>query len=177
MNPGYSRKNLWWGLGLVVLGLSGMSLLHGNGPGMGPFSGWGTGGFFDKGSCASNGERIYYLGIDDEGERIPTRGGPPWLYPMGGSCVNCHGPDGLGGFSIMMGTKVPGDIRYTSLTSEEHGHDAKDADESHRYTEEDIKRAITEGVAPDGDRFDPTMPRWKLDREDLSDLIDFLKDL
>lgn len=39
-----SKKTLWWGLGLTILGLAGMFLFHGADPGMVPFSGWGGGG-------------------------------------------------------------------------------------------------------------------------------------
>lgn len=177
MNSRPSRKLLWWGGALIILGLGGMSFFHGAGGGIAPFSGWGGGGYFDKGSWSSNGERIYYLGIDGDGDRIRTRGGPHWLYAMGGGCVNCHGPDGRGGFPVMMGTKVPPDIRYGSLVSGEQGHDGDDDGEGHRYTDEDIMRAITEGVEPDGEPLDPTMPRWKMDQEDLADLLDYLKTL
>jgi len=177
VRPDRSKKSLLWGLGFILLGFAGISMVHHSGPGMAPFSGWGGGGFYDKGSYASNGERIYYLGIDSQGERIRTRGGPHWLRAMGGSCVNCHGKDGHGGFPVMMGTKVPSDIRYQALTSGEHGHDGEEGEEGHRYTDEDILKAITEGVEPDGNRLDPTMPRWKMAEKDLVDLLEFLKSL
>jgi mono/diheme cytochrome c family protein len=175
MRPRRSRKTLWWGIGFILLGLAGMSLFHVAGPGIAPFTGWGGGGIYDKGSYSSNGERIYYLGIGSEGKRIPIRGGPHWLYAMGGSCVNCHGQDGSGGFPIMMGTKVSSDIRYERLVSRQHNHE--DENEESIYTEEDIRRAITDAVMPSGKPLDSTMPSWKMSEEDLSDLINFLKTL
>lgn len=175
MKPSRSGEALWWGIGLIVLGLAGISFFRTAAPpGSAPFSGWGSGGYYDRGSYASSGERIYYLGIDSEGKRIRTRGGPPWLYGMGGSCVNCHGPDGRGGFPVMMGTEVPSDIRFSNLMTGEHGQGGEGAS-GHRYTEEDIRRAITDGVEPDGERLDPTMPRYDMGDEDLNDLIGFLK--
>ena len=177
MKPHRSRKNLWWGVGLIVVGLAGMSFFHACGTRVAPFSGWGGGGVLDKGSYASNGERIYYLGIDSEGNRIRTRGGPHWIRAMGGSCVNCHGADGQGRLPVMMGTKLPADIRYQALTSGEHGHDGEDGEAGPVYTDEDIMRAITDGVEPDGKRLDPTMPRWKMADQDLRDLVDYLKTL
>ena len=66
----------------------------------------------------------------------------------------------------MMGTKVPTDIRFDSLASGGHGHP---------YNEEEIKRAIKDGVEPDGERLDSTMPRYDMSEEDLEDLIGFLK--
>ena len=50
----------------------------------------------------SNGEKIYFTGINDNGERVPLTGGPQWLINHGGSCVNCHGRDGRGGLIPMM---------------------------------------------------------------------------
>jgi len=177
MRSGDPKKTLIWGVGFILLGFAGLSFFYGGGSRMSSFSGWGGGGLYDKGSYASNGERIYYLGIDGQGERIRTRGGPHWLRAMGGSCVNCHGADGRGGFPVMMGTKVPPDIRYQALTSGEQGHAGEEGEEGHRYTDEDILKAITEGVEPDGKRLDPTMPRWKIKDQDLKDLLEYLKTL
>lgn len=70
---------------------------------------------------------------------------------------------------VMHCGKVAPKITYKALTEGEH--------EGHRYTEEDIKRAIREGIEPDGEELDPCMPRWKMSDEDLNDLIEFLKTL
>ncbi len=170
-----SRRTLWWGLGLLILGIAGVCL-SGSGRGsMTPFSGWGAGGTYDKGSYASNGERIYYLGIDSDGQRIRFRGGPHWLRMMGGSCVNCHGPNGKGGLPVMMGTHLPGDIQYSALVSGEHHGDEESEGEA--YTDEDIRRAIREGIEPSGERMDRTMPRWDIPDEDMNDLLEYLKEL
>lgn len=178
MNTRGSRRTLWWGLGLLILGIAGIFFIGGGSGHMAPFSGWGAGGIYDKGSYASNGERIYYLGIDGDGGRIRFRGGPHWLRMMGGSCVNCHGPDGRGGIPVMLGTHLPGDIRYSALISgEHHGDEKNEEDEVHAYTEEEIRRAIREGVEPSGERMDRTMPRWDMSDEDLRDLIEYLKEL
>lgn len=45
------------------------------------------------------------------------------------------------------------------------------------YTDETIKRAITEGVEPNGEPLDWLMPRWSMSDEDLDDLIEFLETL
>ena len=177
MRPARSKKTLLWGVGLILAGFAGVTLFHAGGAGMAPFSGWGNGGIFDKGSYSSNGERIYYLGIDSQGERIRIRGGPHWLNSMGGSCVNCHGADGRGGFPVMMGTKVPPDIRYKALASGARETRGEEAEKEQPYTDEDIRRAITEGVEPDGKRLDPTMPRWQMEKDDLGDLLEYLKSL
>jgi cytochrome c oxidase subunit 2 len=119
----------------------------------------------------SNGETIYFTGRNDRGERIPFDGAPMWLSTHGGSCATCHGADGRGGAPVMMGTEIPGDIRYTHLTEEEH----QEGEEHPPYTDELIKRAITLGLSPAGEPLDPTMPRWRMSDRDLNDLIEFLK--
>jgi cytochrome c oxidase subunit 2 len=122
---------------------------------------------------ASNGETIYFTGVNDRGQRIPFTGGPMWLSRHGGGCASCHGPDGRGGAPVMMGTEIPPDIRYHHLIEEEH-----EEEEAHPpYTDETIKRAITEGVEPDGETMDLTMPRWQMSERDLNDLLEFLKTL
>jgi cytochrome c oxidase subunit 2 len=120
---------------------------------------------------ASNGETIYFTGVNDRGQRIPFTGGPMWLSMRGGGCASCHGPDGRGGAPVMMGTEIPPDIRYHHLIEEEH-----EEGEAHpAYTDETIKRAITEGGEPDGESMDLTMPRWQMSERDLDDLLEFLK--
>ncbi len=116
---------------------------------------------------ASNGELIYFTGVNAEGKRIPFTGGPPWLYMHGGGCASCHGEDGRGGYPVMMVTAIPPDIRYSHLTEESEEHPP--------YTDELIKRAITKGLDPAGKPLDPAMPRWQMSEEDLNDLLDFLK--
>jgi cytochrome c oxidase subunit 2 len=123
---------------------------------------------------ASNGETIYFTGFNDRGERIPFTDGPHWLYRHGGGCAACHGPDGRGEAPVMMGTEIPSDIRYHHLIEEEeHG----EGEEHPPYTDETIKRAITEGLDPAGEPLDLTMPRWQMSERDLDDLLEFLKTL
>ncbi|MBP2030800.1 mono/diheme cytochrome c family protein [Methanohalophilus levihalophilus] len=121
----------------------------------------------------SNGELIYYTGFNENGQKIPVTGGPHWLYVHGGSCVSCHGVDGKGGVPIMMGTSIPSDIRYETLTAEDEHED--EHDEHPPYTDETIKKAIRDGVNPAGEDLDYTMPEWDMSDEDLDDLIEYLK--
>lgn len=121
----------------------------------------------------SNGQLIYFTGRNERGERIPFEGGPMWLYMRGGSCATCHGAGGRGGVPIMMGTEIPGDIRYHHLLEEEH----EEGEEHPPYTDELIREAITMGLNPAGEPLDQTMPRWHMSDGDLDDLIEFLKTL
>ncbi len=121
---------------------------------------------------SSNGEMIYFTGINMDGERIPFTGGPPWLSMRGGGCASCHGPDGQGG-PVMMSREIAPDIRYEHLIEEEH-----DGEEEHPpYIDELIKRAITQGLDPAGRPLSPAMPRWHMSERDLNDVVEFLKTL
>jgi mono/diheme cytochrome c family protein len=146
------------------------------GRGMYPGSGMypeGVSPSYNKTDFESNGEMIYYTGINESGERIETEYGPHWLYTHGGSCVDCHGTDGRGGYPIMMGSEISPDIRYESLVSENHTEE----EEHPPYTDEAIKRAIREGIDPAGEPLDLTMPRWKMTDKDVNDVVEYLKTL
>ncbi len=97
-----------------------------------------------------------------------------WLYMRGGSCVSCHGEDGRGNVPVMMSTEIPPDIRYEHLIEEEH---KEEGEEHPPYTDETIKRAITQGLNPAGEPLDYTMPRFRMSEADFSDLLDYLKAL
>lgn len=99
------------------------------------------------------------------------------------SCVDCHGEDGRGGtvqmggmMGVMGGFEAP-DIRYSTLTEEENGHYEQEGEEHPPYTDELLKRAITDGVNPADERLETPMPRWNMSEEDLDDLVDYLKTL
>jgi len=165
------RKTSWWlvvvagalvGLLLVTcLGLVLWSLIWPRGPGIAVPTGY-----------RSNGEQIYFTATSQRGTPITSDMGM-----MGGgmmTCASCHGADGRGGrVWMMMRVFEAPDIRYQTLTSEEHGEEMEHAP----YTDEDIKRAITEGIEPDGEPLEWPMPRWTMSDEDLDDLLEFLKRL
>lgn len=123
----------------------------------------------------SNGAQIYYTATSQHGTPISF---DLQMGMMGGmmrgklACVSCHGVDGQGGrVRLMMYTFTAPDIRYEALTSKEHVEG-----EAHEpFTDEAIKRAITEGVEPDGEPLDWPMPRWTMSATDLDDLLEFLK--
>jgi cytochrome c oxidase subunit II len=133
----------------------------------------------------SNGERIFFTATSESGTPIT-----PELEGMGRmrgmrfgqmTCAACHGDDGRGGVVRMMMERFEApDIRYETLTEEEHGQGEEedgDHEEHPPYTDETIKRAITEGIDPAGEPLDWPMPRWEMDERDLDDLVEFLKTL
>jgi cytochrome c oxidase subunit 2 len=139
------------------------------GPMRGPFNRFG-------GQYQSNGERIYFTATSRSGQPIvpDIQGMHPMMGGMMG-CVTCHGPDGRGGqVSMMMSSFEAPDIRYATLTGGEHHEEGK---EHPAYTDETIKRAITQGLDPAEEPLDWQMPRWQMSDQDLNDLLDYLKTL
>lgn len=130
------------------------------------------------GGYRSNGEQIYFTATSQRGTPITSDASMGMMRSGMLTCATCHGADGRGGqVRVMMRVFEAPDIRYQTLTSEEHGEGGEEGMEHEPYTDEDIKRAITEGVEPDGEPLDWPMPRWTMSDEDLDDLIEFLKTL
>jgi hypothetical protein len=125
---------------------------------------------------SSNGERIYFTGQSETGPRITSQlSGMHRMPPGRSACADCHGADGRGGtVRMMMSSFEAPDIRYHTLTEDAHSADHPDHPP---YTDEDIKRAITEGIDPSGEPLESLMPRWEMTDEQLDDLISFLMTL
>ncbi|WP_158442151.1 MULTISPECIES: c-type cytochrome [Planktothrix] len=134
----------------------------------------------------SNGERIYVTSTSDRGTNITytneqssgSMGGGSQGGMMGGgssggmmgnsnmTCASCHGLNGRGGTSTMMGIQTMNapDIRWSALKNE--------------FDAEKFRLAITKGQDPDGKKqLNNYMPRWNIGNEDLADLITYLKTL
>ncbi len=139
------------------------------------------------GNFRSNGERIYYTGTSVNGP-ISYRGGSFGGMMGGGgmmsgrlACADCHGPDARGGRHVMMMTVMDApDIRWSTLTAEDHGESAEGGHEENEmdhppYNAELFKRAVTQGLDPAGEPLDPAMPRWRMSDQDIQDLIEFLQ--
>lgn len=133
---------------------------------------------FEGRNFASNGEQIYYTGTSRTGPPITAQ--MPDGFGMGMmndrfACVDCHGENGEGGtLRMMMNTVIVPNIQYEHLTGGEHS----EGEEEHPpYTDETLKRAVTEGLNPAGERLDWPMPVWSMTDEQLNDLIAFLKTL
>jgi ABC-type branched-subunit amino acid transport system substrate-binding protein len=89
------------------------------------------------------------------------------------TCGNCHGRDGVGKAE---GGIVPATITWEELTKEyEPTHPS--GRQRPAYDEPSLRRAITMGWDPAGRRLDGAMPRYLFTREDLDDLVAYLKEL
>lgn len=117
----------------------------------------------------ADGARIYYTATDSAGRPITYRGG----MMMGMACANCHGPDGHGLATPMF---VSPNITYKNLT-DPGGMVETDGSREGVYTDETIKRTITQGIDSEGNPLQWPMPRWRMSDGDLNNLIEFLKTL
>ncbi len=169
---------------ILMAGLLGTLLLTGCGllPGRAVAPGMPMRGPLFQRDFASNGERIYLMATNENGEFIPYTGGPGSGGMMMGAyltCAACHGADGRGGVHTMhMQVMDAPDIRFTALTGEAGDHGGNDhGDEHGAYGLEDFRGAVVEGKHPDGEALSRDMPRWRLDDQDLSDLLEYVKTL
>ena len=89
------------------------------------------------------------------------------------ACANCHGFDGEG--------KPEGGVNPSNLTWEvltkPYGHTHADGRKHPPYTERALELTITRGTDPAGNKLLSVMPRYVMSREDLADLIFYLKHL
>lgn len=120
----------------------------------------------------SRGKRIYSRGE-------ASSGSPIWAVLAGGTevagslmpCRNCHGPDGRG---KPEGGVTPTSVRWGDLTAASRTNSA--AVRRHGpYDESTLNRAIALGIDPAGNKLDAAMPRFRMGRADLDDLISWLK--
>lgn len=95
---------------------------------------------------------------------------------MVGGCVDCHGSDRQGGRLMPRIWQVVPPLTSAALFGEHAESEDEDSHGDHEgYTEETLRRAITQGTDPSGKALDPAMPRWSMSPEDLADLIAYLK--
>ncbi len=119
------------------------------------------------GRYASAGERIYFSGLDRRGRPLPFTGGTLAQRLRGGGCAGCHGADRRGGARMWPRFWVVAPpITPPALYAPVPGRP--------RYDPRTLRRAIRDGVAADGRRLDPAMPRWSLTPLELSETVYYL---
>ena len=152
--------------------LAGLLLLASCSPGEEHFApGYGQTAF------ASNGERIYFTGINASGKPIGSSGGTGMMsrhrQMHGGGCATCHGADREGKRLWPQFW-----IEAPALTAEAlfgDGHAGDGHGDHGSYDNDSLRRAITDGLDPAGEKLDSSMPRWSMSRSDLDDLIAYLQ--
>ncbi|WP_119154252.1 ABC transporter substrate-binding protein [Caldimonas tepidiphila] len=121
------------------------------------------------------GRRLYRDGITAAGSPVQALVGPGAARVSGAAvaCANCHGRDGLGRPEAGL---APPALRWAEL-SRPHGHVHGDGRRHPPFTTQTLERALTRGIDPAGRPLDPAMPRFLLAREDLANLVAYLKRL
>jgi ABC-type branched-subunit amino acid transport system substrate-binding protein len=123
----------------------------------------------------SRGKEIYLLGASKSDKDILAYIGESSLEVPGASmaCANCHG---LAGQGKSEGSIDPSNITWEALTKPygvTHGNGRKHP----AYTPRGLELAITRGLDPAGNKLLQAMPRYQMSKEDLDDLVVYLKRL
>jgi ABC-type branched-subunit amino acid transport system substrate-binding protein len=123
----------------------------------------------------SRGKQIYTQGTSPAGKEILAYFGESSLEVKGSAfpCANCHALDGQG---KPEGGVAPSNLTWEALTKP-YGVTHADGRQHPPYTEKGLELAITRGIDPAGHRLLNVMPRYQMSKEDLADLVLYLKRL
>ncbi|MCI0487541.1 MAG: ABC transporter substrate-binding protein [Blastocatellia bacterium] len=121
------------------------------------------------------GKQIYLKGKGSSSQEIVALLGKDNTEVPGSvlTCAGCHGRDGRG---KPEGGITPSDITWPSLTKP-YGVAHTGGRKHPPYTERFLKRAITLGIDPAGNRLHTAMPRYRMSLDDMADLVAYLKRL
>jgi mono/diheme cytochrome c family protein len=119
--------------------------------------------------ASARGEWIFRTSSAPDGTAIRRSGG----MMMRRGCAACHGAYGQGRSTPMF---TAPDITYANLT-DPAGMLEPDGSRGHTYTDAELRRAVIEGVKPDGEELQSPMPRWRFSEEEWRDLLAYLKTL
>src|SRR5215213_5012832 len=123
----------------------------------------------------SRGKEIYQLGTSKSGKDILAYIGDSALEVPGSTmaCANCHGVNGHG---KPEGGIDPSNITWEALTKP-YGVTHSSGRKHPPYTARALELAITRGLDPAGHRLLRAMPRYQMSKQDLDDLVLYLKRL
>lgn len=126
-------------------------------------------------SSESRGKQIYTRGTSPSGKEILAYLGESSLEVPGSAmaCANCHGLDGLG---KREGGVTPSNLTWEALTKP-YGVKQAGGRQHPPYTERALELAITRGIDPAANRLLNVMPRYVMSKEDMADLIAYLRRL
>ena len=92
---------------------------------------------------------------------------------MRAGCATCHGADGHGRSTP---TFTSPNITYSNLTDPQ-GMLQADGTRGPTYTDTTLRKAVTQGLDPEGSRLESPMPQWQLTGPAWADLLAYLKTL
>jgi mono/diheme cytochrome c family protein len=127
-------------------------------------------------SYKSNGERIYFTATSASGDSISSLGGSIHMRMMGGNgCAACHGRDRRGEVRMMPQFWKSAPAITPEALFEDHAEGDGDGHGDHDgYTDDTLRRAISQGINPSGEPLDDIMPRWSMSERDWQDLLAYL---
>jgi ABC-type branched-subunit amino acid transport system substrate-binding protein len=121
------------------------------------------------------GKQIYFQGTSPGGGLIQAYIGHNRI-PLPGTaatCASCHGPDGRGRPEAGV---IPSDITWSHLVKS-YGHTHPMGRGHQAFDEESVKASLLTGRDPSGNPLNSSMPVYSMSKEDLSDLVAYLKRL
>jgi len=123
----------------------------------------------------NRGKQIYVNGASSSGKEIRAYLGDSSMEVPGSTvaCANCHGLDGQGKPEAGV---TPSNITWEALTKP-YGVTHSDGRKHPPYTARGLELAITRGTDPAGNKLLGVMPRYVMTRDDLADLVLYLKRL
>jgi len=119
------------------------------------------------------GKEIYLRGTSASGKEVMAYLGEASLEVPASTmtCAGCHGFDGQG---KPEGGISPSNITWEALTKP-YGVTHASGRKHPPYTEGALELALTRGLDPAGNRLLNVMPRYQMSREDMTDLVAYLK--
>ncbi|HZH90389.1 MAG TPA: ABC transporter substrate-binding protein [Pyrinomonadaceae bacterium] len=123
----------------------------------------------------NRGKQIYLRGTSASGREITAYLGEGSLEVPASAitCAGCHGAEGQG---KPEGGIAPSNLTWAALTKP-YGITHASGRKHPPYTERALELALTRGLDPAGNRLLNVMPRYQMAREDMNDLIAYLKRL
>lgn len=121
-----------------------------------------------------NGKSIYTKGRQLDGPFVTFTGGPHWLRSQGGSCVTCHGEDGLGDLQPDLCFTTTPPITFKYLAGDGYPFASRQSGAHPAYTLRSLESVVETGFKPNGFEMDYCMPRWKFFSDNLRDLVGYL---
>ena len=117
------------------------------------------------------GKAIYLRGESPSGKEITAMVGDMDLPASTVTCAGCHGPRGEGRTE---GGVTAGNLTWADL-AKPYGHTHPTGRKHGSFDERLFARSLVQGLDPAGNEMAVAMPRYQMSREDMADLIAYLK--
>ncbi|WP_103068966.1 cytochrome c/ABC transporter substrate-binding protein [Aquimarina sediminis] len=117
------------------------------------------------------GKNIYTKGIGTTNVKITAEMSGVKVSATIMPCINCHKADGTGNPE---GGIVPSNITWAELTKN-YGGKRQDNKKRPAYDKTTLRKVITTGIDSGENQLHTTMPKYNMSREDLDNLIEYIK--